>query len=81
MLTGTMLRTNSYTFLLYWEPAGASTDLNMGGRLGKWLSQNERAIDKHKVGMDAIKLLVEQFPTLTLIEARHSNGLLARWER
>ena len=31
--------------------------------------------------MDAIKLLTEQFPTLTLVEARHSNGLLARYQK
>ena len=81
MTTGTLIRTASYTFLLYWEPAGANYDLNMGGRLGRWLSQNEKAIDKLKVGMDAIKLLTEQFPTLTLVEARHSNGLLARYQK
>ena len=81
MNTGTMLRTSSYTFLIYWEPAGSTTDLNMGGRLGRWVSQNEKAIDKLKVGMDAIKLLTEQFPTLTLVESRHSNGLLARWQK
>jgi hypothetical protein len=81
MMTGTLLRTSSYTFLLYWEPAGATTDLNMGGRLGRWISQNEKSIDKLKVGMDAIKLLTEQFPALTLVEARHSNGLLARYQR
>jgi hypothetical protein len=81
MMTGTLLRTSSYTFLIYWEPAGATTDLNMGGRLGRWLSQNEKSIDKLKVGMDAIKLLTEQFPALTLVEARHSNGLLARYQR
>lgn len=81
MHTGTMLRTGSYTFLLYWEPLGSTTDLNMGGRLGRWLSQNERSIDKLKSGMDAIKLITEQFPDLSLVEARHSNGLLARWSR
>jgi hypothetical protein len=53
----------------------------MGGRLGRWVNQNEKAIDKLKVGMDAIKLLTEQFPALTLVEARHSNGLLARYQK
>jgi hypothetical protein len=81
MNTGTMLRTASYTFLIYWEPAGATTDLNMGGRLGRWVRQNEKAIDKLKCGMDAIRLLTEQFPALTLVEARHSNGLLARYQK
>jgi hypothetical protein len=81
MNTGTLLRTASYTFLIYWEPAGATTDLNMGGRLGRWVRQNEKAIDKLKVGMDAIKLLTEQFPALTLVEAKHSNGLLARYQK
>jgi len=81
MITGTLLRTASYTFLLYWEPDGPASDLNMGGRLGRWISQNEKAIDKLKVGMDAIKLLTEQFPGLTLVEARHSNGLLARYQK
>jgi hypothetical protein len=52
----------------------------MGGRLGRWVSQNERAMEKQKC-MEAIKLLVEQFPTLSLVEARHTNGLLARWQR
>lgn len=80
MLTGTMLRTTSYTFNMYWEPAGSTTDLNLGGRLGKWVSQSERAIDKQRP-MDAIKLASEQFPQLVLIEARHSNGLLARWAK
>jgi hypothetical protein len=81
MITGTMLRTASYTFLLYWEPMGANSDLNMGGRVGRWLGQNEKSIDKLKCGMDAIKLLAEQFPSLTLVEARHSNGLLARYQK
>jgi hypothetical protein len=81
MITGTLLRTASYTFLIYWEPAGASTDLNMGGRISRWLSLNEKAIDKLKCGMDAIRQLTDQFPALTLVEARHSNGLLARWEQ
>ena len=81
MITGTLLRTSSYTFLLYWEPAGPTSDLNMGGRLGRWVVQNEKAIDKLKCGMDAIKLLAEQFPNLTLIESRHSNGLLARYQK
>jgi hypothetical protein len=81
VITGTMLRTASYTFLLYWEPQGPNTDLNMGGRLGKWLSLNERAIDKNKSPMDAIRLVCEQFPTLSLVECRHSNGLLGRFER
>ena len=80
MITGTMLRTASHTFLLYWEPSGAATDLNMGGRLGRWISQNERAIDKQKAPMDAIRLVVEQFPNLSLVECRHSNGLLGRFE-
>jgi hypothetical protein len=80
MLTGTMLRTSSYTFLIYWKPLGSNTDLNMGGRLGRWVNQNERSIDKQRIAMDAIKLLVEQFPSLSLVEARHSNGLIARWE-
>jgi hypothetical protein len=81
MNTGTIIRTASYIFSLYWEPAGANTDLNMGGRLGRWVRQNETAIDKLKSGVDAIKLLTEQFPTLTLVEVRHSNGLLARWQK
>ena len=81
MLTGTILRTTSYTFSIYWEPLGSSTDLNMGGRLGRWVGQNERAIDKLKSGMDAIRLLNEQFPALALVEARHSNGLLARYQK
>jgi hypothetical protein len=81
MTTGTLLRTASYTFLLYWEPSGPTSDLNFGGRLGRWIGQNEKAIDKLKCGMDAIKLLTEQFPALTLVEARHSNGLLARYQR
>jgi hypothetical protein len=81
VITGTMLRTASYTFLLYWEPQGPNTDLNMGGRLGKWISLNERAIDKQKVPMDAIRLVCEQFPTLSLVECRHSNGLLGRYEQ
>lgn len=81
MLTGTMLRTSSYTFALYWEPLGATTDLNMGGRLGRWVNQNEKSIDKLKSGMDAIRLLAEQFPALVLVEARHTNGLLARYQQ
>jgi hypothetical protein len=81
MLTGTLLRTSSYTFLFYWEPMGKNTDINMGGKLGRWVIQNEKAIDKLKCGMDAIRLLTEQFPNLTLVEARHSNGLLARYQK
>lgn len=81
MTTGTLVRTDSYTFAVYWDPLGANTDLNMGGRIGRWVRLNERSIDKLKTGMDAIRLLTEQFPTLTLVEARHSNGLLARYQK
>lgn len=79
--TGTLIRTAHFTLLIYWEPMGANTDLNMGGRLGKWIRLNEKTLDKLKSGLDVIKLLLDEFPMLSLVEARHSNELLARWSK
>jgi hypothetical protein len=80
MLLGTEVRTDTYRFLLYWEPLGPNADLNLGGRLGKWVRANERAVDKLTPAA-AIKQLTEQFPSLSLVEARHSNGLLGRYTK
>ena len=80
MLLGTELKTDTYKFLLYWEPLGQNADLNLSGRLGKWLRLNERAVAKLTPAV-AINQLTEQFPNLSLVEARHSNGLLGRYEK
>jgi len=80
MLLGTELKTDTYKFLLYWEPLGPNADLNLSGRLGKWLRLNERSVAKLTPAV-AINQLIEQFPNLSLVEARHSNGLLGRYQK
>lgn len=78
MLAGTQLKTTNYTLKLYWHTLGHARDFNYSGKIGVWLSKNERVINKAE-GSQAIKFLQEQFPELVLIDLMDFAARLARW--
>lgn len=69
MKSGDSTKTTSYR-IDYWWPTQGNHDMKLGGQVGTWIAQNSKALDK-KRAHEVAKLLHEQFPFLTNIEARH----------
>jgi hypothetical protein len=44
--------------------------MQIGGRVGTWIGQNAKVLDK-KRATEVVKLLAEQFPDISIFEARH----------
>lgn len=79
MLTGDTAKTTSFK-IEYWWPTEGARDMQFGGKVGTWIGQNAKALDKKRAG-EVVKLIQEQFPYLEIIEARHAQLQHARWQR
>lgn len=80
MLTGDRVKTVNYTIDYWFETENPSRDRQLGNPVASWIGQNGRALDK-KRSDEVVKLLAEQFPHLTEIEARHSQLQSAKLRR
>jgi hypothetical protein len=80
MLAGDSAKTTSYRFEYYWPTAGDGQDMKIGGRVGTWIGQNCKVLDK-KRATEVVKLIAEHFPELTVIDARHVQLQYARYTK
>ena len=80
MLAGDRAKTTNYTIDYWWNAENASRDLQLGNPVASWIGQNGRALDK-KRAPEVVQLLVEQFPYLEEVEARHVQMQHARWRK
>lgn len=78
MLVGTLCKTTNHTFHAYWPTEGDSRDFAKFSKVGSWVGQQARVLDKKPVA-EAVKLLADEFPVLARIEARDNQGRLALW--
>jgi hypothetical protein len=80
MLAGSESKTMNHRFSCYWPTEGDRRDFAAAGRVGTWIGANSKVLDKKPV-TDCVRLVAEQFPDLTLVEARDHHGRLARWSK
>ena len=80
MLAGDSAKTMNYKLEYYWPTAGDSQDMKIGGKVGTWIGQNAKVLDK-KRATEVAKLISEQFPELTVIDARHVQLQHARIQK
>ena len=80
MLAGGQSKTSNHTVNYYWPTEGDCRDFAMYGRVGTWLGQNAKVLDKKSI-VACVQLLTEQFPELALVEARDFAGRAARWSK
>lgn len=80
MLTGDRSKTVNYTLDYWWETENPNRDRTLGNQVGTWIGQNARVLDK-KRSDEVVKLIVEQFPYLQEVEARHSQLQCAKWKK
>jgi len=80
MLAGGETKTMNHRLSCYWPTEGERRDFAMYGRVGTWVSQNAKVLDKRAV-TECVRLVAEQFPELTLVDARDHQGRLARWAK
>jgi hypothetical protein len=79
MQAGDRVRTNAFVLDYWWPSEGHVRDLTIGNTVASWINKNSKVLDK-KRSDEALKLIREQFPELTAIEARHSQLQSARWQ-
>jgi len=77
ILAGDRVKTLSYTFEFWWPSQGDNYDMKYGGRVGAWIAQNTKVLDK-KRAVEVVKLVKEQFPELTQVDAMHVQLQWAR---
>lgn len=70
MHTGDKVKTMNYAIVFWWPTEGENRDMKLGGSVGAWIAQNQKVLDKRRAP-EVVKLLHEQFPYLTSIEAQH----------
>lgn len=70
MHTGDKVKTMNYSLVYWWPTEGEVKDMKLGGAVGAWIAQNQKVLDKRRAP-EVVKLLQEQFPYLTSIEAQH----------
>jgi hypothetical protein len=80
MLAGDRTKTNSFTIDWWWESETEGRDRQLGNPVATWIGQNARVLDK-KRSPEVVKLIVEQFPYLVEVEARHCQFQCARWKK
>jgi|LakMenEpi03Aug12_release.lakeMendotaPanAssembly.Ray.scaffolds.fasta_scaffold1244412_2 hypothetical protein len=77
MLTGDKFKTTNYALICWWESASEAKDMQTAGKVGSWIGQSAKALDK-KRAPEVVQLIKEQFPELAEIEAQHVQ---LRWAR
>lgn len=80
MWTGDRAKTMNYTVEYWWESASPDRDRQLGNPVASWVGQNAKVLDKKRAG-EVIKLIVEQFPYLMEVEARHAQLQHAKWKK
>lgn len=80
MLAGDTSKTTSYKIDYWWLSDGHNRDMHTGGKVGTWIGQNAKVLDK-KRATEVVQLVREQFPDLEIIEARHAQLQHARWQK
>lgn len=77
MQSGDTTKTVNYTITYWWESEGHNRDRSLGNPVASWVGKNSRVLDK-KEATDVVKLILEQFPYLKEIEAKHAQQMHAR---
>lgn len=77
MKAGDTAKTLAYRIDFWWPTEGTNRDMQLGGKVGAWVAQNGKVLDK-KRATEVASLVAEQFPFLTDIEARHIQLQYAR---
>lgn len=77
MLAGGEAKTTSHRFYFWWPTEGDRRDFAEFSKVGTWVGGNAKVLDKKPV-VDCVRLMSEQFPELTLIEAKDFAGRGAR---
>lgn len=77
MQSGDHVKTSNYTIEFWWESGGDGFDMRQYGKVGSWIGQNQKVLDK-KPATEVVKLVREQFPELAGITAKH---IQLRWAR
>ena len=80
MEAGTHIKTTQHQIAAYWPTQGHARDFSTAGRIGTWVSSNEKVLNK-KNQCELVKLLSDQFPELTLLETKDFAGRAARWAK
>lgn len=80
MLAGDTSKTMVYRIDYWWPSEGSARDMSIGGKVGTWIGQNAKVLDK-KRATEVVQLVREQFPDLELIEARHAQLQSARYAK
>jgi hypothetical protein len=80
MLAGSQSKTMNHKVNAFWPTVGDRRDFAMYGRVGTWIGQNAKVLDKQPV-TECAKLVAEQFPELTLVEVSDHTGRMARWSK
>lgn len=77
MEAGTSLKTSQHQITVYWPTQGHARDFTLAGKVGTWVAQNEKVLNK-KRECELLQLLAEQFPELSSLESRDFSGRCAR---
>lgn len=77
MQAGDTTKTQNFKIDYWWPTFGAVRDTQVGGRVGTWIGQNAKVLDR-KRATEVVQLVAEQFPDLTAVEARHVQLQSAR---
>jgi hypothetical protein len=80
MQSGGYVKTTNHQLSYYWAPRGDARDFAYSSAVGKWVSDNEKVLNK-KRELEVVKLLSDQFPDLLLIEAKDFSGRAARLQK
>lgn len=80
MLAGGKGKTNNFNVTYYWPTEGDHRDFAVHGKVGTWLSQNARVLDK-KSATQCARLLADEFPQLASVDVADHHGRLARFSR
>lgn len=80
MLAGGKGKTNNYNVIFWWPTEGDRRDFAMHGRVGTWLSQNGKVLDK-KGAPECCRLVAEEFPELASVEVADHQNRMARFTR
>jgi hypothetical protein len=77
MLAGGQSKTSNHKITFWWPTEGDRRDFALFSKVGTWIGQNTRVLDKKSV-VDVIQLVLEQFPELSAAEAQDFAGRMAR---
>lgn len=80
MLAGGQSKTMNHKFSCYWPTEGERRDFSMYGKVGAWVGQNAKVLDKKAV-TECARLVAEQFPELSIVEVSDHAGRMARWKK